>query len=180
LLGPLRFSDLRAGLPGASPNVLSQRLRDLGRIGVVRRRKLAPPAASWVYELTEHGAGLEPILTALGSWALRSPLPPAGSLSAVSAMLALRTYFVSAEDCSATVQVGLGDRSYVARVAAGRVEVTAGLASAPAAMIDTDPCTFVALVTGQRELTEAVAGGAAHLGGDVAAIRRLFASVRMP
>jgi DNA-binding HxlR family transcriptional regulator len=46
LLGPKRVPDLRAGLPGASPNVLAQRLRELGRAGVVRRRKLAPPAAS--------------------------------------------------------------------------------------------------------------------------------------
>jgi hypothetical protein len=57
LLGPLRFSDLRAGLPGAGPTVLSQRLRELDRTGVVRRRELP---ASIVYELTAHGAGLEP------------------------------------------------------------------------------------------------------------------------
>ncbi|HYY44678.1 MAG TPA: helix-turn-helix domain-containing protein, partial [Actinomycetota bacterium] len=40
LLGPKRFTDLRAGLPNASPNVLAQRLRELERAGVVRRRKL--------------------------------------------------------------------------------------------------------------------------------------------
>lgn len=40
LLGPKRFTDLRAGLPHASPNVLAQRLRELERAGVVRRRKL--------------------------------------------------------------------------------------------------------------------------------------------
>src|SRR6478609_8848130 len=55
LLGPKRFTDLRAGLPNASPNVLSQRLRELEGAGLVRRRKLPPPAASWVYELTEWG-----------------------------------------------------------------------------------------------------------------------------
>ena len=51
LLGPKRFTDLRAGLPGASPNVLAQRLRELEGAGVVVRRKLPPPAASRVYEL---------------------------------------------------------------------------------------------------------------------------------
>src|ERR1035441_5947714 len=55
LLGPKRFTDLRAGLPHASPNVLSQRLRELERAGVVLRRKLGPPAGSRVYELTEWG-----------------------------------------------------------------------------------------------------------------------------
>jgi DNA-binding HxlR family transcriptional regulator len=53
LLGPKRFTDLRAGLAGVSTNVLAERLRELERSGVVRRRKLPPPAASRVYELTE-------------------------------------------------------------------------------------------------------------------------------
>ena len=39
LLGPKRFTDLRAGLPNASPNVVSQRLRELEARGVVRRRR---------------------------------------------------------------------------------------------------------------------------------------------
>jgi len=52
LLGPKRFTDLRAGLPNLGPDVLSQRLRDLEAIGVVRRAKLPPPVSSQVYELT--------------------------------------------------------------------------------------------------------------------------------
>ena len=40
LLGPKRFTDLRAGVPGASPDVLAQRLRELKDAGVVRQRKL--------------------------------------------------------------------------------------------------------------------------------------------
>jgi len=54
--GPKRFTDIRSGLPAASPNVLSQRLRELEAHGIVSRRTLAPPAASKVYELTEWGA----------------------------------------------------------------------------------------------------------------------------
>jgi DNA-binding HxlR family transcriptional regulator len=180
LLGPLRFSDLRVGLPGASPNVLSQRLHELEHLGVIRRRKLAPPAASWVYELTEHGAELGPIVTALGTWALRSPLKPSGSLSAVSAMLTLRTYYASADDWSAVVQVRLGDRSYRASVAEGRVEVTADQTSTPDATIDTDPATFVALLTRQQDLTEAAAAQAVHLSGDLSAVQRLIAGIVMP
>jgi DNA-binding HxlR family transcriptional regulator/putative sterol carrier protein len=180
LLGPLRFSDLRVGLPGASPNVLSQRLREMEHVGVVRRRKLAPPAASWVYELTEHGAELGPIVTALGTWALRSPLEPSGWLSAVSAMLTLRTYYASADDWSALVQIRLGDRSYLARVAEGHVDVTADQTSAPDAIIDTTPSTFVALLTRQRDLTEAAAAEAVRLSGDLTAVQRLVAGVVMP
>ena len=67
LLGPKRFADLSAGLPGVSPNVLTQHLRGLEGAGVVaRRRKLPPPAASRVYELTEWGEELEPDVVSLG------------------------------------------------------------------------------------------------------------------
>jgi DNA-binding HxlR family transcriptional regulator len=185
LLGPLRFSDLRAGLPGASPAVLSQRLRDLERAGVVGRRDLPPPAASSVYELTSHGAGLEPIVIALGSWALRSPLVPAGPVSAVSAMLTLRTYFRPAPAGPAqarpgVVRVRLGDRFYLVRVAAGGIEVTAGQATTGEAGVDTDPDTFVALLTGRLDLADAVESGAVRVDGDLAAVTRLVTGVSMP
>jgi DNA-binding HxlR family transcriptional regulator len=175
LLGPLRFSDLRAGLPGASPNVLSQRLRDLEHVGVIRRRRLPPPAAANVYELTEHGAELEPILVALGSWALRSPLAPAGHLSAVSAMLTLRTYYRATDDWATTLQVHLGERSYVARIAGERVEVSAGQAAAETT-VETDPATLVALLVGERELADA---GDVRVTGDVTAFRRVLAGISM-
>src|SRR6266498_1732289 len=69
LLGPKRYTDLRRGLPNASPNVLSQRLGELERAGVVRRHKLPPPAGSRVYELTDWGLELEQIVISLGRWA---------------------------------------------------------------------------------------------------------------
>src|ERR1700759_5497108 len=73
--GPKRFSDLRAGLPKIAPDVLAQRVRDLEAAGVVTRRRLPPPAASRVYELTEWGRELAPALVALGRWGSRAPLP---------------------------------------------------------------------------------------------------------
>ena len=63
LLGPKRFTDLRAGLPHASPNVLAQRLRGLEEAGIVRRRRLPPPAASKIYELTDWGEELEAVIS---------------------------------------------------------------------------------------------------------------------
>ncbi len=73
IFGPRRFSDLRGSLPGISANVLTQRLEGLEAAGVLRRRRLAPPAAAQVYELTEWGRESEPIFQALGRWAARSP-----------------------------------------------------------------------------------------------------------
>jgi DNA-binding HxlR family transcriptional regulator len=174
LLGPLRFSDLRAGLPGAGPTVLSQRLRELEGVGVVRRRDLPPPAASSVYELTEHGAELEPIVIALGSWALRSPLLPAGPVSAVSAMLTLRTSFHTDDDWSAIVQVRFGVRHYQVRVTGGRLDLRAGETAAYDAVVDTDPDTFVAALSGRAQL----AAGAVH--GDRAVVERLIAGTSRP
>ena len=56
MYGPLRFSDLRAGLPAISAKVLTERLAGLENTGILVRRKLAPPAAVQVYELTKWGA----------------------------------------------------------------------------------------------------------------------------
>src|ERR671925_430431 len=76
LLGPKRFTDLRSGLPHVSPDVLSQRLRELEESGMVRRGKLPPPAGSRIYELTERGRQLEPAILELGRFGSVAPFPP--------------------------------------------------------------------------------------------------------
>ncbi|MFE9727209.1 winged helix-turn-helix transcriptional regulator [Streptomyces sp. NPDC005794] len=68
LAGPRRYTDLHADLPGVSTDVLASRLRDMEQGGLAVRRRLPPPAAAAVYELTEHGRGLLPVLTALARW----------------------------------------------------------------------------------------------------------------
>jgi DNA-binding HxlR family transcriptional regulator len=72
----LRYSDLHATLPGCGTNILAARLKELERHGVVRRRRLPPPAASTVYELTEYGQELRPVLHMLAHWGARSLGPP--------------------------------------------------------------------------------------------------------
>src|SRR5918992_2241353 len=89
LLGPKRFTDLKRGLPNASPNVISERLRELERAGVVRRDKLPPPAGSRVYALTDWGRELEDTVMALGRWASRAPRPGDAPVGADSVVLAL-------------------------------------------------------------------------------------------
>jgi DNA-binding HxlR family transcriptional regulator len=74
--GPLRYSDLHTRLEGCGTNILAARLKALERGGVVRRRRLDPPAASWVYELTEYGQGLREVLHVLAHWGARSLGPP--------------------------------------------------------------------------------------------------------
>jgi DNA-binding HxlR family transcriptional regulator len=77
--GQLRYSDLHARLDGCGTNILAARLKTLEQGGVIRRRRLDPPAASWVYELTEYGAGLRDVLHVLAHWGARSLRPPAAS-----------------------------------------------------------------------------------------------------
>jgi DNA-binding HxlR family transcriptional regulator len=74
--GPKRYTDLVEQLPGIGTNILADRLRDLERSGIVAKRKLPPPAASQVYELTEYGFGLRPAIRELALWGARSLGPP--------------------------------------------------------------------------------------------------------
>ena len=177
LLGPKRFTDLRAGIPHASPNVLSQRLRELEQAEVVLRRKLPPPAASRVYELTDWGRQLEPVIFALGRWGVRSPaLPREAHLSVDSHLLAMRTLFDphAADDLSASYELRLGEDRFYARVADGRLEAGRGAADQPDAIIETDPRTLAALLWEGRELAEALRSGDVELLGDTELARRLL------
>src|ERR687893_2934060 len=134
LLGPKRFTDLRAGLPNASPNVLAQRLRELEEAGVVRRRKLPPPAASRVYELTDWGMELEPVIIGLGRWGARSPSRPRDAeLGVDSIILSFRTMFDPrvANGLRASYELRLGEDRFRAVVAGGRFEVERGGAQEP-------------------------------------------------
>src|SRR3954465_11755567 len=76
LHGPKRYTDLTKGLPGIGTNILAGRLRDLETAGVLEKRKLPPPYASTVYELTPYGRELDEVLFALGRWGARSLGPP--------------------------------------------------------------------------------------------------------
>ena len=129
VLGPKRFTDLRAGLPGVSPNVLAERLRGLEAAGVVRRGKLPPPAASRIYELTDWGLELEPVIVSLGRWGARSPLRPHDAGMGIdSLILSFRTMFdpLAAEGLDATYELRIGEDRFRAAVSGGRLEIERG------------------------------------------------------
>jgi DNA-binding HxlR family transcriptional regulator len=183
LLGPKRFTDLRAGILRASPNVLAQRLRELEQAGVVRRRKLPPPAASKVYELTEWGKGLEPVIIELGRWATHSPaLPRDAEMSVDSHVLAMRTLFdaVAAEGFHAQIELRLGEDRFRAEVADGRFEIERGCVERPDATIETDPATLAALLWEGRELRDAVRAGEITISGDEHAVARYLGLFPLP
>jgi DNA-binding HxlR family transcriptional regulator len=183
LFGPKRFTDLRTGLPNASPNRLSRRLRELEKLGLVRRRRLPPPSASWVYELTGWGRELEPVLVHLGRWGRRSPFRDLEAhISSDAVMLALRDDFAPAagDHPHATYAIRFGEDHYVVRVATGGLDIQRGDADRPDAAIETDARTFASLMTGSQDLTEALRSGRVTLSGDPAAFERLLAALPRP
>jgi DNA-binding HxlR family transcriptional regulator len=74
--GPKRYTDLAEHLRGIGTNILASRLRDLEAGGIITKRRLPPPAASQVYELTPYGEGLKAALRELAVWGIRSLGPP--------------------------------------------------------------------------------------------------------
>jgi DNA-binding HxlR family transcriptional regulator len=183
LLGPKRFTDLRSGLPHASPNVLAQRLRDLEAAGVVRRGKLPPPAASRIYELTEWGRDLEPVILALGRWGVRSPTkPPDAELGVDSLILSFRTMFDpdQAEGLDASYEFRLGEDRFRAEVAESRLEIERGTAAGSDATVETDAGTLAALVYDDLELDDALVSGDLSIEGDRAMVERFLALFPLP
>jgi DNA-binding HxlR family transcriptional regulator len=168
LFGPKRFADLRVGLPRLSQNVLSHRLRELEDAGVVRRRKLGPPVSGWVYELTERGRDLQPVLIQLGRWGGSAPMTSGGELSVDALMLALLTTFDAgaAGSLRGDFELRLGDDVFHAQVADGRLELTRGAADRPDAIIESDAATLRSLVFLGRDPAEAFRSGDLTLHGD--------------
>src|SRR5688572_18133783 len=163
LLGPKRFTDLRAAL-GASPNVLSQRLAELEASGVVE--KLG--AGSAQYGLSDWGRDLRPILLELGRWGARSAHRPAGELSVDALLVALEASFDPnrAPELSATYELRLGPDRFSVAIENGRIAVSRGSPPRSDATIETDPATLRAVAFGRTKLAEApvVIRGDARLG----------------
>ena len=183
LLGPKRFTDLRTGLPNASPNVLSQRLRELEGAGIVRRRRLPPPAASRVSELSGWGMELEPVSCSLGRWGARSPSRSRDAeLGIDSLILSFRTMFDprAADRLRASYELRLGEDVFRAVVDDCSFEVVRGSVEQPDAIIETDPATLAALVYEGRRLDEALRSGDIKIEGSEAKVERFLTLFPLP
>ena len=153
-LGPRRFSDLRDGLPGIGPNLLTERLRRLEREGLVRRQKLPPPTANiTVYELTELGAGLERTIIELGRWGGAfmehrgdDVFFPSGHISAIRATFRRD----EARGVKASYEFLIDGDSFHVEIDDGSVTTGLGPAEKPDLVVTTDVDTSIALM--QRTL----------------------------
>ncbi len=171
LLGPRRFGEIRNGLPGLSANVLTQRLAGLEADGIVVREKLPPPASVQVYALTPWGYEAEPVVMAMGRWALRSPRhDPSLPFSRVALMLALRMLMLpeKAQHWAGRIGFRLGEETYLAIVADGALAVERGTLAGAEAIFIGEPNDFLPVLFGVMPLAMALAEGRFAVEGDTA------------
>jgi DNA-binding HxlR family transcriptional regulator len=183
MLGPRRFTDLRSALPGISPNVLTQRLEEMEAAAILTRRRLPPPAAAAVYELTEWGYELEPLVQGIGRWAARSPtLTPGKPMSIASVVLSFRTMFDPdrAGDLDAVIVLVFGVESFVARIAGGSFSIVPGRATRPDAVVTCEQNVLAAVVYGGLPLDAAIAAGDVAVTGDLDVVRRFTELFPLP
>ncbi|WAL98726.1 winged helix-turn-helix transcriptional regulator [Streptomyces sp. Je 1-369] len=168
LAGPRRYTDLHADLPGVSTDVLASRLKDMEQLGLSARRKLPPPAAAYVYELTDRGRELLPVLQALAAWGAPA-LAERGPTDAVRAhwfaLPLLRS--LAALDAEGVLEVRLDEGVFHVWTGGGAEGYGEGEAPGePDARIALDAATCAAVVRGELTLGEGVRDGRIELIGE--------------
>ena len=163
MLGPRRFADLLEGLPGMGRNLLAQRLRELEAEGLIARRRLPPPAASWVYELMDDGRALGPALAELGRWGAErlGPPSPTAVFRPAWAMFPM-SYLADVEAARGlreTYEFRIGDDVFHLRVRDGSVRPSNGPAASPDLVATMEPETLRELFFGDLDPVAAVSKG---------------------
>ena len=180
LLGPKRFTDLRAGLPQVGPDVLSQRLRELEAAGLVRKRSLDPPASARVYELTERGALLEPVILELGRFGSVAPFPEGDATFGPDALaLALKTLYEPG-GAPALLALRLGGQDFRASDDGAVLTIERGRAEHPDASIEADPGPLAAVLWHGRDLAAAERAGEVSISGGRRAATRFLKRFPLP
>lgn len=183
MLGPKRFSDIRADLPGISANVLTQRLEGLEAAGIVVREQLPPPASGQVYALTEWGYQAKPIMGALGRWATRSPgHDPSLHFSPVSLILSFQAMGQPGlpKDIDASIGFRLGREAYVVTIRDGAVGAARGDPEAADATFTGTPPAVAAAVYGGVPIKALEADGTLAVTGDRALAERFVTLFPLP
>lgn len=163
MTGPKRYKDLLGGLPGIGTNLLAARLKALEEHGVVRRATLPPPAGSGVYELTDLGRSLEPVVVALSRWGAKLVGDPRdGDRSRPAwAATALRSLFEPGATVGLreTYEFRIDGEAFHLRIDDGAVEARQGPAESPDVVVIGASKTFLSLCAGQLTPEDALESG---------------------
>jgi DNA-binding HxlR family transcriptional regulator len=177
VLGPKRFTDLRAHLPGIATDVLSQRLRQLEQAGVLRPTTLPAPAAGQAYELTDRGRDLEPVLHALGRWGSQEGFEAARhEMTSDAFAVALATVFdrEKAHGLDSTLALVVDGDVLVAEVHDDALEIRRGPAEQPDARLEGSVAALREVLWRGRPLADAEADGAVGVHGLRTVVRRFL------
>jgi DNA-binding HxlR family transcriptional regulator len=158
MLGQRRYTDLADALPGIGSNILASRLRDLESAGIVRKTKLPPPWAVTVYELTEHGRALEPVLRSLARWGARTlGVPDPGDCWS---MYAVHVRFRPETAVDGSYEIRFVDGETISmEVADGTLVARKLPAHEPDLVVEAHPEALHALVQGVVSMPAALADG---------------------
>ena len=183
LVGSKRFTDLRLGLPGIPTNVLTARLKELERGGVIRRRLLPRPAGSIIYELTPYGMELEEVVVHLGRWGAKSlgDQRCEETVTVDSMVMAMRSTFrpEAARGTHASYEFRFGDIVIHVRIDDAKVDVGVGPAPGGADLIVETGPAIKGLMTGEITPAEAISSGIVRLTGDPALLTRFVEIFRI-
>jgi len=183
MFGPRRFGELKAGLPGISANVLTQRLEGMEASGILIRRKLPPPASVHVYELTRLGYAAETVVKELGRWAAQSPLhDPTLPLSAASIMLSFRTMLDATRANGINAEIGFrfGNEEFRAHLANGQIPIRRAEAAGAELIFTTTPVMLAAAVYGGAPLQDLEKAGALAIEGNRTLAERFVTLFPLP
>lgn len=176
LFGGMRFSALKSRLPGIGPNVLIQRLSELEELGLVRQRELPEPTPVNVYELTEEGLGVRPLIVALARWSVHStayeifqPLSPASLMILLEARL--NADAASGVECG--IEFRVGHESFIATLSGARISIDRDETKDTSATVSGSTAAICQYLFGDAPIGLLESDGRVSSSGDRAVIRKL-------
>jgi DNA-binding HxlR family transcriptional regulator len=175
--GACRYTDLKNGLPGIATNLLSDRIRELESAGLIRREDAPPPVATTLFQLTEAGAELQPVLDAIGRWGIRyMPEPEEGDEFRSHWFAFPVSFFLHDRDPGGplvSIELRTASGPAVIEVSGGSASLRPGPAAAPDVVLEGEPQLVLALFSGHLSPAQ-VADLGLRISGDTSALHRLL------
>jgi DNA-binding HxlR family transcriptional regulator len=175
--GACRYTDLKNGLPGIASNLLSDRIRELEAAGLIQREDAPPPVAATVFQLTEAGEQLYPVVDAIGRWGVRYMIERAADDEFRGHWFTLPvSYFLRDRDPGGppvSIELRTASSPAVVEISSGELRTRLGTAAAPDLVLQGEPQLILALFSGALTAAE-VAGLGLQITGDTSVLQRVL------